>query len=128
MSDKRAFKPGDFLQSGTSRSTLVIQKAKELGLVDNLGSINDAIKAAAKRASLEEGQYDTWFVKRELSKNEQLIKQLLNSSASDNIETESVKPNTLVNKLMLDMQSELKKVQQFNDPNHAYIHCNCVID
>ena len=103
-------------------------KAKELGLVDNLGSINDAIKAAAKRAELEDGQYDTWFVKRELSKNEQLIKQLLNSSASDNIETESVKPNTLVNKLMLDMQSELKKVQQFNDPNHAYIHCNCVID
>jgi protease-4 len=102
-------------------------KAKELGLVDHLGSYKDAIKAAAKRANLEEGKYDIWWVKRELSQNEELIKQLFDSESQQNIEYSDTLPkgNTPVMELMRKVQLEMEKVKQFNDPNHAYVHCNC---
>jgi protease-4 len=102
-------------------------KAKELGLVDNLGSYKDAIKAAAKRANLEEGKYDIWWVKRELSKNEELIKQLFDSESKQMAEVSDALPkgDTPVTELMHKVQLEMEKVKQFNDPNHAYVHCNC---
>ncbi len=104
-------------------------KAKELGLVDNLGTYKDAIKAAAKRANLEDGKYDVWWVKRELSKNEQLIKQLLDSESEATDESFEALPkgDTPAAELMRKVQLEMEKVKQFNDPNHAYVHCNCVL-
>src|SRR5690606_30542308 len=50
-------------------------KALELGLVDKLGNINDAIKAAADKAGLS--QYDVKVVKQQLTPGEQMIKDLL---------------------------------------------------
>lgn len=49
-------------------------KAKQLGLVDELGTLNDAIAAAAQLAGLE--QFETRLFERELSPQEQLIRQL----------------------------------------------------
>lgn len=107
-------------------------KALELGLVDQLGTYKDAIKSAAEKASLEEGGYDVWYVKRELSEKEKLIKQLFNSSAADSLTStaQTVAPEkaTPVYKLMEDMKAQMKTLEQFNDPQHAYIHCNCVVD
>ncbi|WMS88015.1 signal peptide peptidase SppA [Pleionea litopenaei] len=104
-------------------------KAKELGLVDNLGSLNDAIKSAAKLANLEESKYDIWKVKRELTEKEQLLKDLFNATVAESPELiESFKSDTPVDALILDLKAEMEKVKVFNDPHHAYVHCNCEID
>lgn len=104
-------------------------KAKELGLVDNLGSLKDAINAAAKRAELTEGEYHIWKVKRELSEKERLIKDLFKSQVADHQELiESFKSDTPSTKLLQSLKAELEQVQSFNDPNHAYVHCNCELD
>lgn len=103
-------------------------KALELGLVDQLGTLKDAIKSAASKAKLEDDDYDVWYVKRELSEKEKLIKQLLNSTIGEEpVEFDTPKSTTVVSDLMAKMQAEMKKLEGFNDPNHAYVHCNCVI-
>ncbi len=105
-------------------------KAKELGLVDNLGSLKDAIASAAKRAELDEGSYDVWFVKRELSETEKFMAELFKNasvqSLIEDIDTPAL--NTPADKILLQIQTDLQQLKQFNDPNHAYVHCDCLIN
>jgi protease-4 len=56
------------------------QQAKERGLVDTLGSYNDAIKSAARRAKLD-GDYRVAYIERESSAIERLFEHLGMSSA-----------------------------------------------
>ena len=57
--------------------------AKRLGLVDQLGSFDDAVKSAAKRAKLED--YDLKFVEPSLSWAQQLALQVRVLGAEDAI-------------------------------------------
>jgi protease-4 len=54
-------------------------KAHELGLVDEIGYLNDAFAAAAQRAGLDD--YQVKLIERDLSPQEQLIRQLLGSES-----------------------------------------------
>jgi len=54
------------------------QTAVELGLVDSIGDLNDAIQSAALLADIED--YDVVYLEKELSAKERLFKQILNSS------------------------------------------------
>jgi protease-4 len=50
------------------------QSARDLGLVDHLGGLGDAIASAAKRAGLE--KYSVDFLQQPLTRRERLLKQL----------------------------------------------------
>ena len=50
------------------------KKALELGLVDELGYLEDGVKAAAELANLE--TYDTQYIQRSMSKSELFWKEL----------------------------------------------------
>jgi len=104
------------------------QQAHEHGLVDNLGSLNDAVASAAKLAGLE--KYDTWFVKRELSEKELFLKQLLGSAEiKQEFEDKAKAPakQTLKRKIMGQISASVKALDIWNDPNHAYANCFCNI-
>lgn len=105
-------------------------KAKELGLVDELGSLDDAINAAAKLAKLD--SYELVNIDRHLTMQEQLLKKL--SQGAENIyqslgvrpqQSSSVAPvfSQYINELLL--QSHL----QLQAPGYTYLHClQCRID
>ncbi|WP_251359919.1 signal peptide peptidase SppA [Kangiella sp. TOML190] len=103
--------------------------AKRLGLVDELGDLNDAIKGAAKLANID--SYDTVFIKRELSEKEVLMKQFLDS-AEISSSLQALGNNQNSNPVLQALTQEVKQIidgfSGFNDPNHAYIHCMCEID
>src|SRR5690606_21915025 len=54
-------------------------KAQELGLVDEIGYLDDAFAAAAQHAGLEE--YQVKLIERDLTPQEQLIRRLLGSES-----------------------------------------------
>lgn len=54
-------------------------KAQDLGLVDEIGYLNDAFAAAAQHAGLDE--YQVKLIERDLTPQEQLIRQLLGSES-----------------------------------------------
>lgn len=56
-------------------------RARELGLVDHLGSLDDAIRAAAARAGLGE-QYAVRYIEKELKFKERLMRDLLSRATA----------------------------------------------
>lgn len=109
------------------------KKAKELGLVDELGNLTDAVVAAATLAKLE--KYDTLLIEKEQSSRNKIIQQLLGSSLSvvnlfttapehAAIElTTNAANNKPLSRFIRLMQAEVNQVNQFNDPQGRYTLC-----
>ena len=109
------------------------KKAKELGLVDELGNLNDAVKAAATLAKLE--TYDTLLIEKEQSSRNKIMQELIGQSSSVialfiekqenmgiDLSTNTVNNQTL-SRLIAMMSSELSQLNQFNDPQGRYTLC-----
>jgi protease-4 len=109
------------------------KKAKELGLVDELGNLTDAVVAAATLAKLE--QYDTLLIEKEQSSRNKIMQQLLGQSSNlvslfsaneENIAidlaTNSVNSKPL-SQFITMMKDELSLMNQFNDPQGRYTLC-----
>src|SRR5581483_3784485 len=77
--------------------------AKRLGLVDQLGSFDDAVRSAARHAKLTD--YDLEFVEPELTWAQELVLQLKSSAA-----------RTAVKALMDDKSRAFAQVAQKLDP------------
>ncbi len=111
------------------------KKAKELGLVDELGNLTDAIVAAAKLAKLD--QYDTLLIEKESSSRNKFIKKLMGQAQSLAVNSFGFKDHTSANELtsfndvnakpmiqfINQLQAEFSKMNQFNDPQGKYTLC-----
>lgn len=97
------------------------ETAKELGLVDEIGYLEDGIKAAAQLASLE--RYDTQYIQRSLSSREMFWKELFGQATvlmDGAFKTKSQSPfMSFVKELTVDMDTAAK----FNDPMGVYSFC-----
>lgn len=102
------------------------KKALELGLVDELGDLNDAIASAATLAGVSDYKID--YRRKPLSFMEQLMMEI-----SGNVNA-AVSAMGLQNLLPISLQRQLTsalKPLQFmgslsSDPNHVYLYCeNC---
>lgn len=107
-------------------------KAKELGLVDELGNLNDAIIAAANLANIE--QYDTLLIEKEVSERDKFLQKMMGEAQSfmfaDTLlpldsdlsapQSVNAKPMT---QFIEQMQNEITKMNQFNDPQGMYTLC-----
>jgi protease-4 len=98
-------------------------KAREIGLVDELGTLKDAIAAIAKSAGLD--KYKVEFVQRPLSPKEEFVRSLTGGQSG------ILAPNTLLEKfaslrLLNDLAPALKplqEIQSLNDPRGIYVKC-----
>ncbi|WP_337840160.1 signal peptide peptidase SppA [Rheinheimera sp.] len=99
-------------------------KALELGLVDKLGSFDDAIAAAAEKAGLS--HYDVSVIEQELSPSEQLMKDLFASDAMTALlpQTESnMAFAPLLQRLSAQIKADFATLKEFNDPKGMYSVC-----
>ncbi len=94
-------------------------QALELGLVDALGSEQDAIAAAAELAGLSE--YDTKDIVKPLSFRQQLLMELFGSAMAD-LEPQGYQPNPLKQGLS-QVLGQLGWLMELNDPQGIYAHC-----
>lgn len=97
------------------------RKAKELGLVDQLGELDDAISAAATRAGVSD--YDVVTVSNDLSPREQFMQELFGqASLLVPSELRSTEQNPLKAQLY-SLWEEVEATSKFNDPNGVYALC-----
>lgn len=96
--------------------------ALEIGLVDSLGDLDDAINAAAKLAGM-----DTWnvnYFEKERSPFDQFIQELQGSvSVIFGLEDVEAAQPSIGTKLVHEVVRDLKPVLEMNDPNHIYVIC-----
>ena len=87
------------------------RKAHELGLVDGLGHLDDAIAAAAERAGIEE--YDVVTIKEPLSTQEKILMRLFDEMGY------SLRPAAWFAPII----AELGSMASLDDPKHVYAIC-----
>ena len=101
--------------------------ALELGLVDNIGGIEDAISAAARIAGLSEDGYRVEYVQRQLSPAELVLLQyarLLGALFSYG-DVGQGGAAELMRGWLKSLEREMGAFAAWNDPRGIYYHCLC---
>lgn len=97
------------------------QDAKELGLVDEFGNLDDALKAAAELANLKSWQVTP--IAPEESARDKFLRELFDSSAQALApHLQSWLPAGL-GKALVEMNRSLDPLTRFNDPQGTYAFC-----
>jgi protease-4 len=92
-------------------------KALELGLVDEIGGLDEAIQAAAELAAITD--YEIWRVEPEASRQQQILKALT-------AEIRTLAPTVQrdpITQYWRALQADVKSLARFNDPQKAYVIC-----
>ncbi len=107
--------------------------ARERGLVDRIGGLDEAVEAAATRAGLEEGSYGRRYVQPELSLLQRMAVEFGARAvhAADRIGLGSFLAGLhgpgagMVGDVVGRLDRELTLLSRFNDPRGIYAHCLC---
>jgi protease IV len=102
------------------------ETALEIGLVDGLGDLDEAVDAAASLAGLEPNGYGRRYFEKELSPTEQLALQFLGSVRRGGFDVADLfaRPSSL-ERLAARVADVVAPLARFNDPNGVYAHCLC---
>ena len=99
-------------------------RAHELGLVDKLGGLEDAVASAANMAGLTD--YRTVYIEQELDPSDRLLISLLRDLGLGKVQQPAGAWSALsVQGVLGKLRVELETLSRFNDPRGIYYHCFC---
>ncbi len=102
--------------------------ALELGLIDQIGELQDAIDAAANLAGLESGKFGVKYLDQELDLLERIVVRMAgfagNSAARLGIAIGGSAPGPM-DKFLRLVEQEFSELMLWNDPRGLYYHCLC---
>ncbi|MEQ5807545.1 signal peptide peptidase SppA [Alteromonas sp. NFXS44] len=102
-------------------------QALELGLVDELGDLDDAVASAAEIAGLE--TWDTQYVERILSPQEQFWKEFFGQALVWGAKMQFADNDSHLMKMVKNLLAETGTVTSLNDPRGVYTLClQCKVD
>ena len=102
-------------------------QALELGLVDELGDLDDAVASAAEIAGLE--SWDTQYVERILSPQEQFWKEFFGQALVWGAKMQFADNDSHLMKMVKNLLAETGTVTSLNDPRGVYTLClQCKVD
>lgn len=103
--------------------------ALELGLVDQLGGLDDAVASAAERAGLSEGEYSIEYVEADLTLRERIALELTlrvsGFARAFGVGTRGKDQPDLLKQVVAAIENELGWLAMLNDPRGLYYHCFC---
>jgi len=97
------------------------ETAKELGLVDNLGYLNDAVSSAAQLAKLE--KYDTKYVQPQLSPKELFWKEFFGTASTFFAKAHLAESDGKLVGIIKQLLSEFEAIAKLDDPRGVYAFC-----
>jgi protease-4 len=94
--------------------------ALELGLVDSIGNLQDAVRSAAEMADMQD--YDVTYVRQPLTAREKMIRRLNRflMGAFNKLWGKTVPPAV---RMYEKFGSEFENLMELNDPRGAYAYC-----
>jgi protease-4 len=99
------------------------------GLIDDLGTLDDAISAAGTLAGLEEGEYGTFIIETELTSSEQFVVDFLSVASRSGIDISRwVRTPEFVTRFLDNIDESIAGLLIFDDPKGMYTHCLCDFD
>ena len=93
------------------------EDAYELGLVDNLGDLNDAIVAAAELAELGD-DYEVTYIEKKVKFKDRILKELM--ARAMGVFGPEIQNETPLEEVIRQVQRSAAAFAELNDPNHAY--------
>lgn len=111
-------------------------KARTLGLVDHIGGVEEALKAAAAAAGLEEGTYG----RRDLQPEQSMLQTLLAEigvralvaaqrlGLGHFFQGFSGPSSGPAGALLARFEAEVRALSRLNDPRGIYLHCDCLVE
>ena len=100
-------------------------KAQELGLVDKLGSLSDAIESAASLAGVGD-DFRVQYIERELSFRQAVAIELTTRMRGLVSTRALARPSPLL-QTASRLERELRRLVSWNDPRGLYYHCFCEV-
>ncbi len=105
--------------------------ALAVGLIDEIGGLDDAVRSAAELAGLAEGEYSVQAVEPELTFGERVALEFVGKAVSllsvTGIKFDRGWTGSLAERLMQRMERELGQFSGLNDPRGIYYHCFCTL-
>lgn len=96
------------------------------GLVDELGTLEDAVAVAASLAGLDDGAYGTMTIETELSATEQILVDLVSIVRSTGVDLSGlVRQPEFVEHIARSIDEATRNLLRLNDPKGVYQHCLC---
>jgi len=93
------------------------EQALELGLVDKLGGLSEAVRSAAALAGLEDEAYSAELIKQEIPMGNQILSTIMNASVFEKYFKELTIFKAYSENLFLSKLTDLKEL---NDPSGVY--------
>lgn len=105
--------------------------ALAVGLVDEIGGLDDAVHSAAALAGLAENEFGVQIIEPGMTFSERFALQLVGKAVSFvgalGISFDNGWSGTLAEKFMVRMERELGLITRLNDPRGIYFHCFCAL-
>ncbi|GAA6204305.1 signal peptide peptidase SppA [Thalassotalea sp. SU-HH00458] len=95
-------------------------RAKELGLVDELGNLDDAINEAANLAKLD--SFETLLIEKERSPQDLFFESFFGQAVKI-LPEQQVRTPDVIDKLLLSIRNEYQALSELNDPQGIYSFC-----
>ncbi len=97
------------------------------GLVDELGTIEDAIASAAELVGVSD--YGVKKLEKSLSPTEQFLLDIMSASASVGLDPSVFVPRpTPLQKIASEFEQAIEPLTRFNDPKGVYAYCFCEVE
>ncbi len=97
------------------------EAAAKLGLVDELGGLEEAVVAAAERAGLE--RYEVVWPRAGLPPVERLLRSVAETAAGTLAPAAGT--DAPLARALGALRAEVEELMRLNDPGHIYAHCLC---
>jgi protease-4 len=104
-------------------------EALENGLIDDLGTLEDAVNAAGMLAGLEVDEFGTFIIETELTPSEQVVVDFLSVASRSGIDVSRwVRTPEFVTRFLEGIDKSFTGLLKFDDPKGMYTHCLCDIN
>jgi protease-4 len=93
------------------------EDAHEIGLIDNLGDLDDAIEAAAELAELGD-EFEVTYIEKEEKFKDRILKNLL--ARGVRVAGPELAPSSPLDEVLRQVERLAAELAKLNDPNHTY--------